>query len=151
MAVVLYMVEDGLAIDPTPTKGSESATGWDVRCVKAMALDLPSWVVKIPIGIRIAPPPGIGFQVRGRSGLAASGVFCHFGTIDNDYRGQIEVVLFSVESSVPVPFAVGDRIAQLVLEGDPFRPIEWRKISKQEFESLSTSRGDGGFGSTGTN
>ena len=96
-------------------------------------------------GLRIAVPEGYEAQVRPRSGLALrSGVTCLNtpGTIDSDYRGEVKVILANLgEENVII--RRGDRIAQLVI--CPVTRAEWR-----ESESLDdTSRGHGGFGSTG--
>jgi dUTP pyrophosphatase len=100
---------------------------------------------RIPTGLFIEVPAGYEAQVRPRSGLAArSGltVLNAPGTIDPDYRGEVEVILINLGSE---PFTVknGDRIAQMVIS-----PAVRVKVT--ETGSLSeTLRGAGGFGSTG--
>jgi dUTP pyrophosphatase len=106
---------------------------------------LPGGRAKIPTGLFMEIPPGYEGQVRPRSGLALrSGVTVlnSPGTIDSDYRGELEVILinFGGES-----FRVknGDRIAQMVIS-----PVY--RIEIAEAGTLSeTQRGAGGFGSTG--
>ena len=99
----------------------------------------------IPTGWRIALPVGFEAQVRPRSGLALRhGILIPNspGTIDADYRGEIQVILMNAGTE---SFRVerGDRIAQLVVA--PVVRPEWVEV-----ESLdSTERGDGGFGHTG--
>jgi len=105
----------------------------------------PSSRVLVPTGFRIAVPEGHEAQVRPRSGLALRhGIVLPNapGTIDSDYRGEIQVILLNAGRE---PFTVkrGDRIAQLVIA--PIASAEW-----QEVEDLdSTVRGSGGFGHTG--
>jgi dUTP pyrophosphatase len=100
---------------------------------------------QIPTGLFLEIPPGFEVQVRPRSGLAVRRgvtVLNSPGTIDSDYRGEVNIILINLGSE---PFTVqnGDRIAQLVLS-----PVCGAAIV--EAESLSpTERGSGGFGSTG--
>jgi len=99
----------------------------------------------IPTGIKVAIPQGYEIQVRPRSGMAFKEgitVLNTPGTIDAGYRGEIGVILYNTNSEA-VKIEHGERIAQLVLNKVP--QIKW-----EEVEELSeTSRGDGGFGSTG--
>lgn len=100
----------------------------------------------IPTGLKIALPVGFEAQVRPRSGLALKygiTVLNTPGTIDSDYRGDLGVVLMNC-STEPFEVLQGDRIAQLVIakhEQVQFIPVD---------ELNETSRGTGGFGSTGS-
>jgi len=99
----------------------------------------------IPTGVRIALSPGYEAQVRPRSGLALRhGISClnSPGTIDSDYRGEIKVLLINLGDK---SFTIenGDRIAQLVIA-----PVIQAHFSISE-RLDETSRGAGGFGSTG--
>jgi dUTP pyrophosphatase len=100
----------------------------------------------VPTGLAIALPEGSEAQVRPRSGLAARHgvtVLNTPGTIDSDYRGEIQVILINLGSE---PFTVtrGMRIAQLVIA-----PVLRARLA--EAPTLAeTPRGGGGFGSTGT-
>jgi dUTP pyrophosphatase len=99
----------------------------------------------IPTGFGIEVPPGYEGQVRPRSGLALKhGVTClnSPGTIDADYRGEVQVILANL-SNLPVTIQPGERIAQLVI-------AEACRADLTEVSELgSTERGPGGFGSTG--
>ncbi|MFN3230167.1 MAG: dUTP diphosphatase, partial [Asticcacaulis sp.] len=99
----------------------------------------------IPTGLKIAVPAGFEAQVRPRSGLALkNGLTClnSPGTIDSDYRGEVGVILVNL-SDTPFEVRRGERIAQLV-----FAPCV--QLSWSQTESLdATTRGEGGFGSTG--
>ena len=99
----------------------------------------------VPTGLAFAVPAGFEAQVRPRSGLAAkAGITCLNtpGTIDSDYRGEVKVILINLG---PEDFTIrrGDRIAQLVIA--PVVQAEWEEVDDLD----ETSRGAGGFGSTG--
>ncbi len=99
----------------------------------------------VPTGLAIALPEGYEGQVRPRSGLALRhGITCINapGTIDADYRGEIQVLLVNL-SGEPFTLRRGERIAQLVVA-----PVVRAEL--EEVDTLPTTvRGDGGFGSTG--
>lgn len=132
---------------PLPSYQTAHAAGLDLRA------DLPDGPVTlgslerrlIPTGLRLALPVGYEAQVRPRSGLALKhgiGIVNSPGTIDADYRGEINVLLVNLS---PEPFTVqdGERIAQLVVARH--ETINW-----QPTEQLTeTERGAGGYGSTG--
>ena len=100
----------------------------------------------IPTGIAVTIPNGYEFQIRPRSGLAMKNsitVLNTPGTIDADYRGEINVIIINLGNK-DFEITNGTRIAQMVL-----CPISKAKLL--EVEDLdSTTRGDGGFGSTGS-
>jgi len=99
----------------------------------------------VPTGLKIAVPQGYEVQVRPRSGLALKfGITClnSPGTVDSDYRGEVGVILVNLGSE---DFIIrrGDRIAQMVV-------AQHARIVWDVRETLeTTTRGDGGFGSTG--
>ena len=130
---------------PLPHYASEGAAGLDLRAAVSLPVVLgPGERALIPTGLRIAVPPGYEAQVRPRSGLALRhGIVLPNapGTIDSDYRGEVQVILWNAG---PEPFAVarGDRIAQLVIA--PVAHVELEEADLDE-----TPRGAGGFGSTG--
>ncbi|MDB5439057.1 MAG: deoxyuridine 5-triphosphate nucleotidohydrolase Dut [Caulobacteraceae bacterium] len=106
---------------------------------------MPGARAMVPTGLAFAVPHGFEAQVRPRSGLAAkAGVTCLNtpGTIDSDYRGEVKVILINLGEEA---FTIrrGDRIAQLVIA--PVVQAEWAEVEDLE----TTSRGAGGFGSTG--
>ena len=99
----------------------------------------------IPTGLAIALPPGFEAQVRPRSGLALkSGITAlnSPGTIDADYRGEVQVILVN-HGEETVTFRRGDRIAQMVIA--PVTRVTWDEADDLDV----TERGAGGFGSTG--
>ena len=98
----------------------------------------------VPTGVQLDIPPGFEAQVRPRSGLAIRhGISCvnSPGTIDADYRGEIQVILVNLGSEA-FRVSPGLRIAQLV-----FAPVVQAVFEVGEL--ARTERGDGGFGSTG--
>ena len=133
---------------PLPEYQSAQAAGLDL--LAAVAADAPVELAggaraMIPTGITIALPPGTEGQVRPRSGLAARHgvtVLNSPGTIDADYRGEVQVILVNLGAE---PFVIhrGMRIAQLIIA-----PVQRAEIV--EVASLdATGRASGGFGSTG--
>ncbi|MFP6654856.1 MAG: dUTP diphosphatase [Myxococcota bacterium] len=131
---------------PLPQASTEAAAGLDLRAAVAEPILIQVGErCLIPTGWRIALPMGFEAQVRPRSGLALRhGILIPNspGTIDADYRGEIQVILMNAGTEV---FRVqrGDRIAQLVF-ASVVRP-EWVEVTELD----STDRGDGGFGHTG--
>jgi len=131
---------------PLPSYESKSAAGMDLRA----ALEEPI-IIKtgtralIPTGLKMALPEGYEAQIRPRSGLAWRNGITMLntpGTIDADYRGEIKVLAINHGQDA---FTVhhGDRIAQMVIA-----PVQQCRI--QEVNELpQSSRGEGGFGSTG--
>ena len=129
---------------PLPAYATEGAAGMDVVAAEALTL-APGARAAVATGFAIAIPVGHEVQVRPRSGLALKhGVTCLNtpGTIDSDYRGEVKVILANLGQE-PFAIARGDRIAQLV-------PAVVLRASLDEVAVLDdTSRGAGGFGSTG--
>jgi dUTP pyrophosphatase len=131
---------------PQPQYMSEHAAGADLcAAVREQLTLLPGARALVPTGFSIALPSGYEAQIRPRSGLAIrSGVTClnSPGTIDADYRGELAVVLANLGTE---PFVIrrGDRVAQIVVA-----PVSRASFDVVE-ELPPTSRGDGGFGSTG--
>lgn len=132
-----------------PAYQSEHAAGLDLLAAVASAASVtlaPGARALIPTGLAIALPQGFEAQVRPRSGLAARHgltILNAPGTIDADYRGEIQVLLANLGSE-SVVVSRGMRIAQLIIA-----PVVRAHIV--ETESLDeTPRGSGGFGSTGS-
>jgi dUTP pyrophosphatase len=129
---------------PAPCYATDGAAGLDVVAAEDLIL-APGQRHAVATGFSIAIPEGHEVQVRPRSGLALRhGITCLNtpGTIDHDYRGEVKVILANLGSEA---FEVrrGERIAQLV-------PAPVLKASFVEVAELGeTSRGAGGFGSTG--
>jgi dUTP pyrophosphatase len=132
-----------------PRYETSGAAGLDLAaCLDAPITLEPGGSARVGTGVRLALPSGHEGQVRPRSGLAARHgvtVLNAPGTIDEDYRGEVQVLLvnhgaesFTIES--------GDRIAQLIVA--PVTHVEIKTVN-DEAALGGTKRGDGGFGSTG--
>ncbi|MGP1991672.1 dUTP diphosphatase [Zobellia laminariae] len=129
-----------------PHYETEASAGMDIRANISETVTLqPLERAIIKTGLYIELPVGFEAQVRPRSGLAAKKgitVLNAPGTIDADYRGEIGVILVNLSNE---SFAIenGERIAQLVIA--KHERAEWKEVN----ELSETSRGEGGFGSTG--
>jgi dUTP pyrophosphatase len=129
-----------------PRPISPGSAGLDLTAHLGAPLEIePGGRRLIPAGIALAIPTGFEGQVRPRSGLALRHgvtVLNSPGTIDSDYRGQVQIILVNLGAD---PFVVkpGDRIAQLIIA--PVTAVRW-----QETKDLpETGRGEGGFGHSG--
>lgn len=135
---------EGLAL---PGYASSGAAGMDLlAAVSGPMVIAPGQRVLVPTGLAIALPPGFELQIRPRSGLALkNGIVLPNspGTIDEDYRGEVQVIVMNAGSEA---FTVerGMRIAQAVLA--PVVRVAWNEVVELD----ETARGEGGFGSTGT-
>jgi dUTP pyrophosphatase len=131
---------------PLPAPASEESAGLDLRAAVEESVTLaPGERRLVPTGLQIELPRGWEGQVRPRSGLAARhGVTLlnSPGTVDSDYRGEVQVVLVNLGSE-PFTLTRGDRIAQLVVA--PVARVRVEEVA----ELAETPRGEGGFGSTG--
>jgi dUTP diphosphatase len=134
---------------PLPAYQSALAAGLDLMAAvpaDAPVVIAPGGRAMIPTGIAIALPPGSEGQVRPRSGLAARHgvtVLNSPGTVDADYRGEINVILVNLGAE-PFTVARGTRIAQLIIASIMQATI----CDSANLDE--TTRGVGGFGSTGT-
>ena len=141
--VVKIVNESG---NPLPAYATEGSAGMDLcaHIHESVVLE-PLERRLIPTGLFIELPTGYEAQIRPRSGLALKqGITClnSPGTIDADYRGEIGVILINLSNELQV-IKTGDRIAQMVIA--PVTQISWEPATAL----TSTSRGAGGFGSTG--
>ena len=153
------MAEDNLKtikikfLDPqskvkAPVYKTSGSSGCDLYASQDATIKAGS-VAMIKTGISIELPKGYEAQVRSRSGLALKQqvfVLNSPGTIDNDYRGEVCVILANF-SNTDFNVKVGDRIAQMVV--CQYEQFKFDEIPNIEELSV-TERGSGGFGSTGT-
>ncbi len=136
----------GLAL---PSYQSSEAAGMDLLAAvpaEAPVILAPGMHAKIPTGLMIALPPDYEAQVRPRSGLAANHgvtVLNAPGTIDADYRGEINVLLIN-HGAAPFTIRRGERIAQMVIA-----PVVQAQLVPGAGALPATGRGGAGFGSTG--
>jgi dUTP pyrophosphatase len=133
-----------------PRYRTSGAAGMDLAaCLDAPLVIQPRATARIPTGLQIALPLGHEGQVRPRSGLAARNgvtVLNAPGTIDEDYRGEVQVLLINLGNH-PVTVCHGDRIAQLVVA--PVIRVDIETVGEQAALG-DTPRGTSGFGSTGS-
>lgn len=133
---------------PLPAYETPLSAGMDLRA--AVPEDAPLTLAPgaralVPTGLAMALPAGFEAQVRPRSGLALKhGITCLNtpGTIDADYRGEVQVLLVNLGDA---PFVIrrGERIAQMIVA--PVTQAVWTQSDSLD----DTARGAGGFGSTG--
>jgi dUTP pyrophosphatase len=131
------------AVLPEYAHGPAEDAGMDLRSVASVVL-APNVPQAVTTGIAIALPAGYEAQVRPRSGLALKHAITlpnSPATIDPGYRGEIRVILLNLGKN-DYKIEKGDRIAQLVIA--KYEAVEW-----EEAELNETSRGAGGFGSSG--
>ena len=142
MAVTVKVrCQDGATL---PAYATEGASGLDLRSTAEVTL-LPMARALVPTGLFLEMPEGVEAQVRPRSGLALKNgvtVLNTPGTIDSDYRGELKIILVNLGSEA-FTVSPGDRIAQLV-----FATVTRAELVTAE-ELGTTTRGAGGFGSTG--
>jgi dUTP diphosphatase len=132
---------------PLPAYATAGAAGMDLLAAVAAPVTIsPGERALVPTGLAVALPSGFELQIRPRSGLALRhGILLPNspGTIDEDYRGEIQVILLNAGDA---PFTVtrGMRIAQAVLA--PVLRAAWHEVTELD----PTARATGGFGSTGS-
>ncbi|MBK9291825.1 MAG: dUTP diphosphatase [Bacteroidetes bacterium] len=132
--------------NPLPAYETAHAAGMDLRAkLDKPVLLQPGQRGLIPTGLFLEIPEGFEAQVRPRSGLAIRHgitVLNSPGTIDADYRGEVNVILINLGDQ-PFEISHGDRIAQLIVARH--EKVQWEAAD----ELSNTERGQGGFGHTG--
>ena len=129
-----------------PTQGSVEAAGWDLYALEQTEVRKNSTVL-IPTGLAIAIPVGWEGQLRCRSSLGKRGMMLPngVGTIDSDYRGELKVLASFIGDGDSITIEKGERVAQLIFARVPM--ATWFEVEKEHLGG--TTRGTGGFGSTG--
>lgn len=132
--------------NPLPQYQTEESAGMDLHANLSETVILNTGERKlIPTGLFIELPKGYEAQVRPRSGLALKHgitVLNSPGTIDSDYRGEIQVLLIN-HGQIPFEIQHGERIAQMIV-------AQHERISWLHTDALTnTQRGEGGYGSSG--
>ena len=142
VAVKFKMLPD--CRDLAPRKAHADDAAYDLRSRQDLVIT-PKTTVLVPTGLFLEIPPGYEAQIRSRSGLALKNALSlpnAPGTIDAGYRGEVGVIMYN-RGEVPFQIRRGDRIAQMVIAKLP-------EVELVEVEELEAStRGAGGFGSTG--
>ncbi|MGO9482118.1 MAG: dUTP diphosphatase [Candidatus Kryptoniota bacterium] len=147
LPVKIFKISEDFDDLPFPTYMTDGSAGMDLHAaLREPVVINPMSSELISTNLKIELPAGFEAQIRPRSGLALRNKIIlpnSPGTIDSDYRGEIKVIMMNLG---PAPFVVnrGDRIAQMVIS-------EYKRVTWEDAESLGkTTRGEGGFGSTGT-
>lgn len=128
-----------------PERAHPGDAGWDLRSVIDVEV-APGERTLVPTGLAVAIPDGHAGLVLPRSGLASKHGLTMVnapGLIDAGYRGEVICAVVNLDRETPVRISRGDRIAQLVIVAVPDLEPEWVD------ELPPSTRGDGGFGSTG--
>lgn len=131
-----------------PNYAHEGDAGMDLYSIQDDIIEPLTWKL-IPTGLSCELPKGTEGQVRSKSGIALkNGVFVLNtpGTVDENYRGEIGVILYNLNTNVPYEIKKGQKIAQYVIAN-----VEYVTTEETTEELSATSRGEGGFGSTGLN
>lgn len=139
--VLIQKVHDHAQVPEYKTPGS---AGMDLHCVEDFTIPTMTRML-VPTGLKMAIPIGYEGQIRPRSSLALNHgvtVLNSPGTIDSDYRGEVKIILANL-SDQDCKFRRGDRVAQIV-----FAKVE-RLETAMTLVLPTTTRGSGGFGSTG--
>ncbi len=129
-----------------PTQGSAQAAGWDLYALEEVVVKRNTSSM-IRTGLAMAIPEGWEGQIRCRSSLGKKGLIMPngIGTIDSDYRGELMVLATWIGEGEEFIVHKGERVAQLL-----FSPVPLVKFVERDYNQLSsTTRGSGGFGSSG--
>jgi len=125
-----------------PIRASKGSVGYDLSAAQAMVIPAKGKGI-VPTNLAISFPIGVYGRIAPRSGLAwKKHIDVGAGVIDQDYRGDVGVVLFN-HGVEDLKIAQGDRVAQLILEC--YKVVDVEEVSQLD----KTARGKGGFGSTG--
>lgn len=139
--VIPIVAAEGVELPKYATPG---AAGMDLRANGQVVVERFGRAM-VPTGLRISVPEGFEAQVRPRSGLSIKHGLTLInppGTIDSDFRGEINVLVINLGNET-YTIEKGERIAQMVI--CPVVRAEWQKVT----ELQESERGEGGFGSTG--
>jgi len=123
-----------------PERKREGDAGLDLYCIEDFEIE-PNEIKIVRTGIAIEIPKGHFGLIKDRSGLAAKGLHVLAGVVDENYRGEVKVVLINLGKE-KLKFEKHSRIAQLLI-------IPYSKVDVKEEELSETERGKDGFGSSG--
>jgi dUTP pyrophosphatase len=123
-----------------PERKREGDAGLDLYCIEDFEIE-PNEIKIVRTGIAIEIPKGYFGLIKDRSGLAAKGLHVLAGVVDENYRGEVKVVLINLGKE-KLKFEKHSRIAQLLI-------IPYSKVDVKEEELSETERGKDGFGSSG--
>jgi dUTP pyrophosphatase len=128
---------------PLPSHQTSGASGLDLHAAILNEIVLkPMEIAMVPTGLAFELPMGSEAQIRPRSGLSKKGILVYFGTVDNDFRGEVSITVQNL-SGKDFVIKRSDRLAQLVVS--QYTHIELNVVD----DIQQTSRGTQGWGSTG--
>ena len=131
-----------------PARATDGAAGYDLRSCEALVVP-PGDRRLVDTGVRLAFDGQFYARIASRSGLAVKGIDVMAGVCDADYRGTYRVLLVN-NSGAPFEVEPGDRIAQIVFEAIVHPVLVDAAGDELDGCVARSTRGDGGFGSTGT-
>lgn len=136
----------------TPTRGTPKSAGIDFYVPNdfdAITL-LPGEDVSIPSRIKVKLPEGYALVANNKSGVATKKRFiCGAAVVDEDYQGELHLHIINVGKVANTVYP-GEKIIQFLLEEQLYAEVEEIETEEELFEGEETERGEGGFGSTGT-
>lgn len=140
-----------------PTKVRQTDAGFDVYATEDIHL-YPGQVKKHPLNIRLKLPIGTWAEITTKSGLGSKGQLVYAGVIDEEYRGVVHAIMTNVNiiqeldqdglplmRTEPIVIKKGEKVAQMIMS--PYNSQYF--VEQVEELDMNTSRGEGGFGSTG--
>lgn len=131
-----------------PSRANPTDAGQDLFYCGENTAIFPGERKLLTTGLKMQIPEGYVGLIWPRSGLAVkNGIDTLAGVIDSSYRGVVQVVLIN-HSDRAIEIEKGQRIAQILIQ--PISLESFEEVSSEEFDSLVSTRGEGGFGSTGT-
>ena len=126
-----------------PTKAHKGDAGWDLYSNEELVIPPQSWKL-VSTGIGFTVPQGTYGRIAPRSGVSTKGIMVNAGVVDHPYQGEVKVLLVNISPMSEYIVEKHARIAQVILE----KIVDECEIVEVE-ELESTTRGEGGFGSTG--
>jgi len=124
-----------------PKRQREGDAAFDIYSIERYMI-MPGEVKDVRCGIACEIPTGYKIMINGRSGLAKKGIFCHVGTIDENYKGELGTILVNLSQEY-YTVEIGDRVGQISLQ--KVVPTEFAEVT----ELSESNRGAQGFGSSG--
>lgn len=126
-----------------PVYGHPGDAGMDLFAAEEVVLGAGE-VKAVPTGVKMAIPGGYVGLIWAKSGISLQGVHRLAGVVDAGYRGEVKVVMVNLGKK-PYVFKQGQKVAQMLIQ--PVQAVEVVDVAEDELDE--TSRGEGGFGSTG--
>jgi dUTP pyrophosphatase len=127
-----------------PSKANHNDAGFDLYATSDFDIKQGE-VVKHPLNIKLELPIGTYGEITTKSGLGSKGILVYAGIIDEGYRGVVHVILTKLNEG-PMSIKKGQKLAQMIIH--PYHSADFQMIQVESVDT-NTSRGSGGFGSSG--